>query len=375
MDLLKYVRQGYLVYGSESFKAKCDHDSSEKPIMLGEIVLKEKKSEAYLGDVLCSEGLTASVQATIKDRTSKVKGSIYELRSLIEDFRMQAVGGMQSAIDLYESCIVPSLLTNCGTWTEITKKEESLLDDCQDIFCRAVLQVPVSSPKCSLRAVFALTGMRWRVMEAKVLLVLAIRRQEEGGLALEVLEEQMAMGFPGLGQEVRQICLEVGLPEATRMDVKPEEVRKCLKLENLKQQKSKMVGMTKLQELSQSNTRVPQEYVSWTVEECRMAYQLQTKMCDIGQTCQAPTSGTSFVGTSFVGRASHTLPAGWRARPCQRAGVPDPASGLEGQEETQDQLEVFRRYSEVCQGLGPMTTRTRTRYFIRVKNKRSNAVK
>ena len=68
--------------------------------------------------------------------------------------------------------------------------------------------------------------MKWRVMEAKVLLVLAIRRQEEGGLALEVLQEQMAMGFPGLGQEVRQICLEVGLPDATRLDVQPEEVKK-----------------------------------------------------------------------------------------------------------------------------------------------------
>ena len=68
--------------------------------------------------------------------------------------------------------------------------------------------------------------MKWRVMEAKILLVLAIRRQEEGGLALEVLEEQMAMGFPGLGQEVRQICLEVGLPDATKIDIEVEEVKK-----------------------------------------------------------------------------------------------------------------------------------------------------
>ena len=71
------------------------------------------------------------------------------------------------------------------------------------------------------------------------------------------------------------ICLQVGLPDATRMDVQPKKVRKCLNLENLNQQKSKMVGMTKLEELSQSDTRVPQEYVSWTVGECRMAYQLQ----------------------------------------------------------------------------------------------------
>ena len=92
-------------------------------------------------------------------------------------------------------------------------------------FCRSQFH----PPKSSLRAVFALTGMRWRVMmEAKVLLVLAIRRQEEGGLALEVLEEQMAMGFPGLGQEVRQICLEVGLPDATRKDIQSDEVKKCM---------------------------------------------------------------------------------------------------------------------------------------------------
>ena len=91
---------------------------------------------------------------------------------------MQAVGGMRSPIYLYESCIVPSLLTYCGTWTEITKKEENILDEIQNVFCTAVLQIPVSAPKPSLRAVFGLPGMKWRVMEAKVQLVLAIRRRE-----------------------------------------------------------------------------------------------------------------------------------------------------------------------------------------------------
>ena len=158
----------YLVFGSESFKAKAEQECKERPVMLGEIEMKEKKSESYLGDVLSSEGLRASIEATIKDRTAKVKGSVYKLRSLIEDFRMQAVGGMRAAIDLYESCIVPSLLTNCGTWTDITENEEKLLDEIQNTFCRAVLQVPSSSPKSSLRAVFGLTAMKWRVVPKAV---------------------------------------------------------------------------------------------------------------------------------------------------------------------------------------------------------------
>ena len=118
----------------------------EAPVMLGKVVLNEKGSEAYLGDILSSQGLRASTDASIRDRAAKVKGSIYELRSLVEDFRMQVVGGMTAAIDLYESCIVSSLLTNSGTWTEIGDSEIELLDEKQNNFCRALLQLPMSNP-------------------------------------------------------------------------------------------------------------------------------------------------------------------------------------------------------------------------------------
>ena len=66
--------------------------------------------------------------ATVKLGTAKVKGSLYELRAVAEDVRMQAVGGFGAAIDLFESDIVPSLLANCSTWVEINKKTEEELD-------------------------------------------------------------------------------------------------------------------------------------------------------------------------------------------------------------------------------------------------------
>ena len=103
------TKSGYLVFGNEKFKARVESDVKEAPVMLGKVVLKEKESEAYLGDILSSQGLRASTEASIKDRGAKVKGSIYELRSLVEDFRMQVVGGTTAAMDLYESCVVLSL--------------------------------------------------------------------------------------------------------------------------------------------------------------------------------------------------------------------------------------------------------------------------
>ena len=65
------------------------------------------------------------------------------------------------------------------------------MDKLQDTFVRALLKLPLSTPKASLRAAFGLLGMAWWVKAAKVLMVMSIRGQEEGGLAREVLEEHL----------------------------------------------------------------------------------------------------------------------------------------------------------------------------------------
>jgi hypothetical protein len=288
------------------------------------------------------------VEETIKDRSGKTKGSIYELRALIEDFRMQAIGGMQAGIDLYESCIVSSLLTNGGTWTEITDQEVKELEELQNTMCRALLQVPLSTPRSSLRAVLGLVGMKIRVMEAKVLLVMAIRRHEEGGLARKILKEQLAFGFPGLGQEVSQICQEIGLPDASRLEVDTSEVKEAIQFQNVKNLQTEMEGKLKLEELARSDMRKAQDYVAWNVEECRMAFRLQTRMLD----CRA------------------NMPTRYQRDLICRACRPDPTTGLEGQDETQEHLEVCKGYSKLWEGLGPLTPQSRVKYFLKVKNKR-----
>ena len=178
-------KSGYILFGSESFKAACRLEAEESPIVLGKIKVKEKVSEKYLGDILHNLGLSASVEATIKARDNTIRGSIHELRGLIEDFRMQSLGGCQAALDLYESCLVPSLLSNAGTWVEISNKAVKMLDSLQATFGKVLLSLPASAQDASLRAALGLLGMKWRVWEAKISLIQAIRRQEDGGLAKE----------------------------------------------------------------------------------------------------------------------------------------------------------------------------------------------
>jgi hypothetical protein len=267
----------YLVYGTENFKARIKLEAEEEPVMLGPNTLKEKTEEKYLGDVFSSRGLSASIEATIDDRAAKIKGSIYELRAVIEDFRMQAVGGMEAAIDLYESCIVPSLIANCSTWMEMKKEAEEKLDSLQDLFGRVLLKMPQSTPRMAIRGALGLLGMRFRVYQEKVLLVKAIKEQEEDCLAKQVLEEQVRMGWPGLAGDVQEICQLTGLPDITKPDINIEksDIKEAMQLSHLKYLKEHMTGV-KLESMKTTDMRARRSYTKWNLEMCRMAFRLES---------------------------------------------------------------------------------------------------
>ena len=59
------TKSGYLLFGSEAFKAACRMEAEESPILLGKSTMREKSVEKNLGDMLHSERLSASVEATI----------------------------------------------------------------------------------------------------------------------------------------------------------------------------------------------------------------------------------------------------------------------------------------------------------------------
>ena len=202
----------YIVIGNQEFKEDVENETRNDPIMFGEIELKREKCVTYLGDELHEDGLSASVEATILARRGKVRGAVFGLVALWGDYRAQVVGGVLGAISLYEACIVSSLLNNSSTWLGITETQYKMLDAYQYKFLRALLQLPVSAPKACLRAATGVLGMKWRVWQEKLLLVMVLRFQEGKVLAKELFEEQVVLGLPGLAVEVSEICSTIGLP-------------------------------------------------------------------------------------------------------------------------------------------------------------------
>ena len=116
------------MFGSKKNKDKFYKQLENCKLSLGGFKVKRKECDKYLGQILHTEGNRASVEATIKDREGKVKGAIFEVKAIIDDFQMQAIGGMMAAWELWEKAMVPSLLSGAGTWQGATESEYEMCD-------------------------------------------------------------------------------------------------------------------------------------------------------------------------------------------------------------------------------------------------------
>ena len=173
-------------------------------------------------------------------------------------------------------------------------------------------------------------------------------------LIREVLGEQIEMGWPGLASEVTAICKELMIPNTAIMDRDKETVQKVVMYNHLKSLMKELTG-DKLKEMSNSDVSQKREYTSWSVQECQMAYRLETRM--------------------FVCRAN--MPSMYKrdltCRACTTAADRD--GPVAGPEEDQEHLKCCPGYAGQWAWLGPMTPRTRVNYSIRVDSiRRKSAV-
>ena len=84
-----------------------------------------------------------------------------------------------------------------------------MCDNIQNYLWRVMLTVPESCPKIALRCETGMVGKKWRIWSEQILLLMRIKKQDQGSLSRQVFEESRVRGWPGLRQEVAIICKEI----------------------------------------------------------------------------------------------------------------------------------------------------------------------
>ena len=87
------------------------------------------------------------------------------------------------------------------------------------------------------------------------------------------------MGWPGLSQEVKQICKAIGIDNINEKEVEIKEIKEAIFYHNYKEMKEKMMDLKKLENVRNGNFTKEQEYMSdKSIETARLTYRVRTKL-------------------------------------------------------------------------------------------------
>ena len=93
------------VYGNRKLKANVQLEAKEEPVLLGKNELEERQEDKYLGDMMSSLGRGESVKETVKERTGKVKGAMYEIRAVLHGGWNRYLRDLHCAISSDQLCL------------------------------------------------------------------------------------------------------------------------------------------------------------------------------------------------------------------------------------------------------------------------------
>ena len=217
-----------IIMGSNKQKDNIRRELEVNPLMCGGFETKLKEQFKWLGQILSSGGLSESVAATVQDREGKIRGACLEIGQIINDWRSQAVGGMDTALLLWEVCCIPSLLHGAGTWTDITEATEKKLNSIQNWYFRLIYQIGPGASLPSLLWDTITLDMKIRVWIEKILLVLSIHNLEEDTIASLVYREQRENNWPGLALEATKICTALNIDDCNITCLGKQDYKKIL---------------------------------------------------------------------------------------------------------------------------------------------------
>ena len=97
----------------------------------------------------------------------------------------------------------------------MSKETEKRLNGLQNWYLRLILQVGPGTPTAALLWDSGCLDMGLRVWREKIWFVLHLKQLDEESLASQVYKEQITNKWPGLAEEVENICSELGMRGST----------------------------------------------------------------------------------------------------------------------------------------------------------------
>ena len=201
----------YMIFGKKKNVDRIRNEIQNNPLYYKGTAMKEKKKEKWLGDFIDVLGLKESTLTTIQERKQRIFTAINEVIAIIEDSRVNRLGSLKFAVDIWELVIVPALLNNGEVWSFLDKKVQTTLEDIQSHFVRGLMAVPKSCPRPALAYEANLLKMKYRLYKKSLNFLKHLHSLDDSTLAKQILSEMINNDWQGLYKDVQSACQELNV--------------------------------------------------------------------------------------------------------------------------------------------------------------------
>ena len=269
----------------ESIRNKINRDKS---LTLDDKIVKAKEKDEYLGDMLHEAGLAMSAHETVNKRCGKMFSSIIEISSILDDFRIDSLGGLKAGLDIFELALIPALLNNADTWVDLKEDTIQKLDNLQNTMFRYLFAVPKSTPQPIMRFDLGHLSMREKIHVRKLNFLHHLKNLPSDSLGNEFYNLQLKYGFPGLIKEgqnlIRYYGLENILDPKTNFSKKiwSKKVKDAVFSKSEDSVKKEFLSYSKLKDLDASENLKLKEYANnMNLRNARTMFRIRSRMVNV----------------------------------------------------------------------------------------------
>ena len=218
---------------------------TNQPLLLCGKPMKNVMQYTYFRKEPHELGVAASAEATINKRYGKVKQLIFEIKSILEDCRLNTVGGASTGLDLWEKSVVLFLYFSSECWVELKKESLKKLKELHLLFYRCLLGCPSTTPSASLFWFLGQLLPENKVMERKLLFLFHVANLPIQTVARQIYEEQRKLEIGGLVSECRNFLAQINVRESLLKTASKSQWRSIIRSGILKKNRSEVLEMCK----------------------------------------------------------------------------------------------------------------------------------
>ena len=278
---LNLDKSNYIVVGNSTSRRKMKTELNKSPLTICGVKMDEVDKLKYLGDTI-SFSNDESIHKTITRRIGVSKFAIVEIRSIIEDSRASILGGINVAFDLFESCVVSSLLHNAETWDSIPKKTMKIIDDFFNNFLRRILRVCTGTPIPNLYWHTGFLKADKVILQKKLLFLHHLSNLPEGSLGREFFDLQQSNDLVGLVKEMKLHLEALGVSNLRTITKHHWKNRVKAYIKNLNKKEliedSKRYKKINLEENADEEFKRKDYFSALNLEDVRMKFKIESKV-------------------------------------------------------------------------------------------------